>query len=239
MSSVGEPGGDQGNKLDGPLGAGAVVGVGLVGLALLAFGEALAVAIGPQGNGQGEDLGRGPEGVDDEQTEDDPIMSPTDQGFGAAADEGVVVHAGAIERKAAFATEGVINRPLQGAAEGEDADHPLGQAQRQAIQVPGGVTEEAMETTPVAVVEVAPGKDDFGDVAMAVGQQPAGDDLDKGLKGGCGSTGRKSCSSRTNEGVSSIGRLPCDGAIWDREDPKVSKTEQGSRLFISYRPNAK
>ena len=43
-----------------------------------------------------------------------------------------------------------------------------------------------METGPVAVVEVAAGKDDLGDVAMAVGEQPAGDHLDEGLKSGRG-----------------------------------------------------
>src|SRR6478736_7464657 len=101
---VGKPGGDQGNEFDGQLRAGAVVGgrfgSNLLGLVFLAFGQALAVAIQAHGNGQGEDLGRGPEGVDDKQTQDDPIVSPTDQGFGATGDEGVVVHASAVEGQA-------------------------------------------------------------------------------------------------------------------------------------------
>ena len=187
---VGKPGGDQGNQLDRKLGPGAMVGVGLgfagLGLVLFAFGEALPVAIQPHDDGQSEDFGGGPEGVDDEQTQDDPIVSPTDQGFGAAGDEGVVVHAGAMKAEAAFATEGVIDGPHQGSAEGEDAQHPLGQAQGQDIGIPGGVAEEAMEAAPVTVVDVAAGKDDLGDVAMAVGQHPAGDHLNEGLKGGCG-----------------------------------------------------
>ena len=96
-----------------------MIGVGLallaaLVLALFPFGEALAVAIQPHGDGQGEDLGGCPEGVDDEQTEDDPIVSPTDQGFGAAGDQRVVVHAGPIEREAAFATQGIIDGPQQG-----------------------------------------------------------------------------------------------------------------------------
>src|SRR4051812_41899041 len=119
--------------------------------------------------------------MDDEQTEDDPIVSPTDQRFGTAGDEGVVGHAGAIDGKAAFATERIIDGPLQGAAEGEDADDQFGQTDAQAIKAPGSVTEEAMEATPVTLVEIAAGKDHFGDVAVAMGQQPAGDHLDKGL----------------------------------------------------------
>jgi hypothetical protein len=35
--------------------------------------------------------------VDDDQAEDDPVVSPTDQGLGAAGDQWVVMHAGAVE----------------------------------------------------------------------------------------------------------------------------------------------
>ncbi len=41
-----------------------------------------------------------------------PVVSPTDQRFGATGDEGVVMHAGAVEGQPAFATEGVIDRPV-------------------------------------------------------------------------------------------------------------------------------
>jgi hypothetical protein len=44
------------------------------------------------------------------------------------------------------------------------------------------MTEETMETAPVAVVDIAAGKNDLGDVPMAVRQQPARDHLDKGLE---------------------------------------------------------
>jgi hypothetical protein len=53
------------------------------------------------------------------------------------------------------------------------------------------VAEEAMEAAPVPVAEVAAGKDDLGEVAMAVGKQPAGYDLNEGLKGRCGEDGEE------------------------------------------------
>ena len=56
---------------------------------------------------------------------DDPVVSPTDQRLGTAGDERVVVHAGAVEGEAAFATQGIIDGPEQGAAQGEDADTSL------------------------------------------------------------------------------------------------------------------
>ena len=77
--------------------------------------------------------------------------------------------------------------------------------QGQGVEVPGGVTEEAMEAAPVAVVEVAAGEDDLGDVAMAMGEEPAGDNLDKGLKGGGGEDGEEmTVAEATKEGVSSM-----------------------------------
>ncbi len=45
------------------------------------------------------------------------------------------------------------------------------------------MTEKAMEAAPVSVVEVASREDDVGDVAAAWRENPAGDDLDEGLKG--------------------------------------------------------
>jgi hypothetical protein len=49
------------------------------------------------------------------------------QGFGPAGDEGVVMHAGAIDGEPPFAAERIIHGPLQGAADGEDADDEFGQ----------------------------------------------------------------------------------------------------------------
>src|SRR5947209_5194053 len=42
---------------------------------LLPLGQALAVLVQAEGDGQGEDLGGGPERVDDDQAEDDPVVS--------------------------------------------------------------------------------------------------------------------------------------------------------------------
>ena len=78
---AGKPGGGQVKQLDGQLRPGAMIAFGLGGLGvfLLALGQALAVAIEPHGDRQREDFGRRPKRMDDEQTQDDPVVSPTDQ----------------------------------------------------------------------------------------------------------------------------------------------------------------
>ena len=103
-------------------------------------------------------------------------MSPTDEGLGAAGDEGIVMHAGAIESQATLAAEGVVDRPEESGAWGEDRDDELGQDHRDLIEVPGGVTEEAMKPAPVADADLAAGKDHLGDVAVAMGEYPPRDD---------------------------------------------------------------
>ena len=149
----------------------------------------MAVAVEAEGDGQGEDLGGGPERVDEDQAEDDPVVPPTDQRFGAAGDERVVMHAGAVEGQPAFAAEGVVDRPEEGGPRGEDRGDELGEGHGEGVEVPGGVAEEAMEPGPVADADLAAGEDDLGDVAVAMGEEPAGDDQREGLVGGCGEDG--------------------------------------------------
>lgn len=78
----------QGNQFDRELRPGAVIGIGFAfgGLVLVLFplGEPLAVPIEPEGDRQGKDFAGSPEGVNDQQTEDDPVVAPTDQRFGSA-----------------------------------------------------------------------------------------------------------------------------------------------------------
>ena len=124
--------------------------------------------------------------MDDDQAEDDPVVSPTDQGLGPTGDQRVVVHAGAVEGQAALAAEGVIDGPEELGARGEDRHDHLGQCHGEGVDVPGGVTEEAMESRPVADADVAAGEDDLGDEAVALREDPAGDDDEEGLVGGCG-----------------------------------------------------
>src|SRR3954466_14561074 len=134
---------------------GIVLGLGRFGPVLFSLGQALAVAIEAKGDGQGEDLGGGPERVNDDQAEDDPVVSPTDQGFGAAGDQRVVMHAGAIEGEAALAAEGVVDGPEESGPRGEDRDDELGEGHGEVVEVPGSVTEEAMEPAPVAEADLA------------------------------------------------------------------------------------
>ena len=70
-------------------------------------------------------------------------------------------------------------------------DDRFGQDRREVIEIPGGVTEEAMEAAPVAVVDVAAGKDDLGDVTMTVRKHPAGDDLHESLESWGGEDGEE------------------------------------------------
>src|SRR3954451_14891115 len=160
--------------------------LGLGGLVLFPLGQALAVLVEAEGDGQGKDLGGGPERVDEDQAEDDPVVSPTDQGFGAAGDQRVVMHAGAVEGQSALAAEGVVDGPEEGGARGEDGGDELGEGHGEGIEVPGGVAEEAMEAGPVPDADLAAGEDDLGDIAVAMREDPPGDDPREGPEGGCG-----------------------------------------------------
>ena len=48
------------------------------------------------------------------------------------------------------------------------------------------MAEEAMESRPMSVADIAAGEDDFGDEAVTLGEDPAGDDRNEGLVGRCG-----------------------------------------------------
>ena len=66
---------------------------------------------------------------------------------------------------------------------GENRDDQLGQAHGEGVDVPGGVAEEAMKPRPVSVPDMATGEDDFGHVAVPLGENPARDDDHEGLIG--------------------------------------------------------
>src|SRR5260370_33416583 len=110
-----KPGCHEGNQLDGQLRPGAMIGIGFgfAGLVLAFFplGEALTVAIEPEGNGKGKDFAGRPEGGNNEQTDDDPVVSPTDVRLGSAENDGIMMHAPAINGDAASTTHGVIDYP--------------------------------------------------------------------------------------------------------------------------------
>src|SRR4051812_39218043 len=112
----------------------------------------------------------------EDQAEDDPVVPPTDQRFGAGGDQRGVMHAGAVEGQTALEAEGVVDRPEEGGPRGEDRDDELGEGHGEVVEVPGGVTEEAMEPAPVSDADLAAGEDDLGDVAVAMGEDPPGDD---------------------------------------------------------------
>jgi len=78
------------------------------------------------------------------------------------------MHAGAVEGQSAFAAEGVVDGPEEGGARREDRDDQFGQAQREGIEVPGGMAEETMKPRPVSVADIAAGEDDLGDIVSPV-----------------------------------------------------------------------
>ena len=101
------------------------------------------------------------------------------------------MHAGAIESQPTLAAEGVVDRPEESGAWGEDRNDELGEVHGERIEVPGGVAEEAMKPRPVSVSDMATGEDDFGHVAAALGENPACHDDHEGVIGRSGEDGVK------------------------------------------------
>ncbi len=120
---LGKPRGEQREQFDQQFRPCAVIGVGrrparlaagvvgtlALGAAfLLPFGESLPVLVEAEAQGQGEDLGRRPARHGDEEGQDHPVVPSADQFEGAAGDERVVVHAGAVQGQAALAAQRVV-----------------------------------------------------------------------------------------------------------------------------------
>ena len=104
------------------------------------------------------------------------------------------MHAGTVEGQPAFATEGVVDGPEESGGRGENRDDQLGQAHGERCRCPRrGAAEEAMKPRPVSVPDMATGEDDFGHVAVPLGENPARDDDHEGLIGR--SRGRRGQSS--------------------------------------------
>ena len=96
------------------------------------------------------------------------------------------MHAGAVDGESAFAAQRVIDGKDDGAGGTQDAHDEQGEAAVEKIVVPGSVGEEPMEACPMAVGNIAAGKDDIGDIAMAMGKDPTGADLHEGAESGLG-----------------------------------------------------
>ena len=143
-------------------------------LFLLAFIVALPIAIEAEGDGQAEDLGGRPGRQADNERHDDPDVSPTDEFHLLAGEQRIVMHAGAEKIEAALTTEGIVQSQHDDSVRDESIDDQGRDGHRQGVQAPDVVTEEAMEARPVTVVDVVTGVDEFGDKAMANGQDPTG-----------------------------------------------------------------
>ena len=99
------------------------------------------------------------------------------------------MHAGAVDGQSAFTAEGVIDGEEQGAGGTKNARDEQGQAHVEKIEIPGGVAEEAMKASPMALGDIAARKDDVGDVTMPMGEDPAGADLGEGPESRLGKSG--------------------------------------------------
>ena len=95
------------DKFAGQFRSGTMIGTGLgfggSAAALFPLPKSLSIAVEPHGNRQGEDFRGRPEWLHDDQAEDNPIVSPTDQWLGAAGNQRIVVHTGAKESQSPFA----------------------------------------------------------------------------------------------------------------------------------------
>ena len=161
-----------------------MIGTGFGGsaAALFPLGKSLSIAVEPHGDRQGKDFRGRPEWLHDDQAEDNPIVSPTDQWLGATGNQRIVVHTGAKESQSPFAAEGIIDGPKQSGTRRQDGTDQFGQKQSQGIHVPGSLAEEAMESTPMPVASGAAGEDDLCHVAVPMGENPARYNLQEGLK---------------------------------------------------------
>src|SRR2546423_1392048 len=84
-----------------------------------------------------------------------------------------------------WAARRINSRANSSRVRGEDGGDELGEGHGEGIEVPGGVAEEAMEAGPVPDADLAAGEDDLGDIAVAMREDPPGDDHREGLVGGC------------------------------------------------------
>src|SRR5271170_6292130 len=119
-------------------------------LLFLALVVALAIAIQAKGDGQAEDLGGRPGRQADDDGDNDPDVSPTDEFDLLAGEQGIVMHAGAEQMEAAFATERVIHGERDDGAFGkESVDQQGSDGHGDGIEGPGVMTEEAMKAGPM------------------------------------------------------------------------------------------
>ena len=130
-------------------------------------------------------------------------MTPTADFQGAAGQERVVVHADAEQAQAALAAQGVVDAPFDDPVAGEAADQQTGQQLPQLAQGPGGRAEEAVQAAVVAVAGPTTGEDQFGDEAVAEGQQPAAHQRHKGLEG----RRREGGSELLQQGLERLGKI--------------------------------
>ena len=118
-------------------------------------------------------------------------MPPANQGLGATRNERVMMHAGSVNRQAAFATERVINRPQDRRSRSYDFADKFGQVHGENIQVPSSVAEKTMKAGPMTIVDVAARENDVGDKAVAMGKDPSAANLNEGLERGCRKDGKE------------------------------------------------
>lgn len=162
--SLGKPGGEQLQHLAEQFGTCTMLGIGRRFLAFASLGQPLPVAIEPGQERQAPDLAGCPKSAD-HQAQHHPVVSPTDQLHGAAGDQGVVVHAGAVNGQAPFAAQGIVAGQFDEPGRREGRQQDAGQHAPEEIEVPAGLAEEAVVATVVTVVSRATGQDQLGNEA--------------------------------------------------------------------------
>jgi len=160
-----------------------MVGIEPPFLALATLGEPLAIAIEPAQDRQAPNFAGRPKAAD-HQAQHDPVVSPTDQLHGPAGNQGIVMHAGAVDGQTTFAAEGVVASQFDEADRRKGSNQDLGQDLPKEIEIPTGLTEEAMVTTEVPAVCRTTGQDQLGNETAARRKAPAGHERAKRLVAG-------------------------------------------------------
>ena len=153
---------------------------------LLAFVVALTIAIKAKADRQTKDLAGCPGRQADDDADNDPDMPPTDEFHLLAGKKRIVMHAGAVKVKAAFAAQRVVQGQHDHSLGNEGIDQQGSDGHGKGVERPSVMAEEAMKTRPVTVVDVVAGVDDLRDIAMADGQHPAGHQGTKQHEAGLG-----------------------------------------------------
>ena len=121
-----------------------------------------------------------------------PVMSPVADLLGLRGTQRIVMHPRSKNAQTSLATKRVVARQRDRRVFADQAvDDQRRQQSPEVIDVPDGVTEEAVVVGEVPVADGITGDDQVGHVSMSNGENPPCHQQTKGLKAGFGENGRE------------------------------------------------